>query len=191
MKFASLPVLLCLALTLASCGQRPAAAPTVPPPAPPPPPPAPAIPGWPATNAQPRLATLKLQVGNQIITAELARRPLEIMTGMMFRTNMLEDEGMLFALPFPQQASFYMKNTRVPLSVAYIDINGKVLEIHDLEPLNEKAVYSRSSSVIYVLEMKQGWFARKGVVPGATILTEQGSLKDTVKFIGTEAEKGK
>jgi len=155
------------------------------------PPPAAAIPGWPATNAQPRLPTLKLQVGNQIVTAELCRRPLEIMTGMMFRTNMLEDEGMLFALPFAQQASFYMKNTLVPLTVAYIDVNGRILELHDLQARDETAVYARTARIVYVLEMKQGWFARKGVVPGVTIVTEKGPLKDTVKFISLESEKGK
>ena len=158
---------------------------------PPAPPPAAGIAGWPATNAQPRLPTLKLQVGNQIVTAELCRRPLELMTGMMFRTNMLEDEGMLFALPFPQQASFYMRNTLVPLTIAYIDADGRILELHDMQPLNETPVSSRNSNIYYVLEMKQGWFARKGVLPGVTIVTEQGPLKDTVKFIGTEPEKGK
>jgi uncharacterized membrane protein (UPF0127 family) len=178
MKFVLPPVLLCLSLSLASCGQKP-------------PPPAASIPGWPATNAQPRLPTLKLQVGNQIVTAELCRRPLEIMTGMMFRTNMLEDEGMLFVLPYPQQASFYMKNTLVPLTVAYIDVNGRILELHDLQPKDETAIYSRAARVIYVLEMKQGWFGRKGVVPGVTIVTEQGPLKDNVKFIPLESEKGK
>ena len=182
------PMVLCLALSLASCGQkRPGSASMASSTSTP----ASAIPGWPATNAQPRLPTLKLQVGNQIVTAELCRKPLELMTGMMFRTNMLEDEGMLFALPDPQQASFYMRNTRVPLTAAYIDVNGKLLELHDLQPLNETPVYSRNSNIHYVLEMKQGWFARKGVLPGVTILTEQGPLKDTVKFIGPEAEKGK
>jgi len=188
MKFVSPPALLGLSLTLASCTQKP----TAPPPMPPPPPPAAtAIVGWPATNAQPRLTTLKLQVGNQIVTAELCRRPLEIMTGMMFRTNMLEDEGMLFALPFPQQASFYMKNTLVPLSVAYIDPEGRILELHDLKPLDETAISARTYRVLYVLEMKQGWFERHGVVPGATVVTEKGPLKETVKFIGQEAEKAK
>ena len=188
MKFVSPPVLLCLSLTLASCSQKPPAPTPMPSSSPPF---AATIPGWPATNAQPRLPTLKLQVGNQIVTAELCRRPLEIMTGMMFRTNMLEDEGMLFALAYPQPASFYMKNTLVPLSVAYIDADGRILELHDLRPLDETAVYSRTSRVLYVLEMKQGWFARKGVVPGVTIVTEKGPLKDHVKFISLESEKGK
>ncbi|HEU0011253.1 MAG TPA: DUF192 domain-containing protein [Verrucomicrobiae bacterium] len=188
MKFVSPPVLFWLSLTLASCGQKPPASMPMPSSTPPP---AASIPGWPATNAQPRLPTLKLQVGNQIVTAELCRRPLEIMTGMMFRTNMLEDEGMLFVLPFAQQASFYMKNTRVPLTVAYIDVDGRILELHDLRPLDETPIYAHTARVLYVLEMKQGWFARKGVVPGVTIVTEKGPLKDTVKFISLESEKGK
>ena len=108
---------------------------------------------------------------------------------MMFRTNIAEDEGMLFALPVSQQTSFYMKNTLVPLTAAYIDPEGRILELHDLEPLNEKAVPSRSYRILYVLEMKQGWFARKGVVPGTIIVTEQGPLKDTVRFMGTYTEE--
>jgi len=190
MKFVTPLVLPCLALTLAGCGQNPKAAPPMPVP-PPLPPAATGIPGWPATNAQPRLPTLKLQVSNQIITAELCRRPIEIMTGMMFRTNILESEGMLFALPYPQQSSFYMKNTLVPLSVAYIDADGRILEVHEFEALNEEAVPSRSYRVQYVLEMKAGWFPRNGVVPGAIIQTEQGPLKDHVKFIPQEPEKAK
>jgi len=181
-------VLLCLPLTLASCGQKPSASPTMNTSTSPPPP---VTSGWPATNAQPRLPALKLQVGNQIVTAELCRRELEIMTGMMFRTNMLEDEGMLFVLPNPRQASFYMKNTLVPLTIAYIDTDGRILELHDLQPLDETAVYSRTARVLYVLEMKQGWFARKGVLPGVTIVTEKGPLKDNVQFIPEESEKEK
>jgi len=188
MKFVPPPVLLCLSLTLASCGQKPPASKPMPSSTPPP---AASIPGWPATNAQPRLPTLKLQVGNQIVNAELCRRPLEIMTGMMFRTHMLEEEGMLFALSYPQQASFYMKNTLVPLTVAYIDADGKILELHDLKPKDESPVYARTAGILYVLEMKQGWFARKGVVPGVTIVTEKGPLKDTVKFIRPGEEHGK
>ena len=155
------------------------------------PPAAAGIPGWPATNAQPRLPTLKLQVGNQIVTAELCRRQLEIMTGMMFRTNILEHEGMLFALPQATQATFYMKNTLVPLSVAYIDPDGRILEVNEFEALNETAVPSRSYRVQYVLEMKAGWFPRNGVVPGTFVRTEQGPLKDHVKFIPPESEDGK
>ncbi len=136
----------------------------------------------PPTNAQPKLAVMKFQVGNQVVAAELARKPLELATGMMFRKEMAEDEGMIFALPFPQQAGFYMRNTTVPLTIAYIDPAGRILELHDLKPLDETPVYSRTGNILFVLEMKQGWFSRHGVLPGVTVVSEQGPLKDTVKF---------
>ncbi len=141
---------------------------------------APAVTHLPA--AQPKLPVMKLQVGNQVVAAELARKPVQLATGMMFRQEMGEEEGMLFAMPYPQQASFYMRNTYVPLTVAYIDPAGRILELHDLKPLDETPVYSVAPNVFYVLEMNQGWFARHGVVPGTLIVTEQGKLKDTVKF---------
>lgn len=146
--------------------------------APPPPP----TPPTHLPTAQPRLPVMKLQVGNQVVTAELARKPVELATGMMFRKEMREDDGMLFALPFPQQASFYMRNTLVPLTIAYVDPAGRILELHDLNPLDETPVYSRAANIFYVLEMNQGWFARHGVVPGTTIVSEKGRLEQTVKF---------
>jgi uncharacterized membrane protein (UPF0127 family) len=136
----------------------------------------------PITNAQPKLPVLKLQVGNEVVVAELARKPLELATGMMFRKSMAEEEGMLFAQPYPQPASFYMRNTTVPLSIAYIDPSGKILELHDLKALDETPVPSSAPNILYVLEMNQGWFTRHGVTPGVTIVSEQGPLSDTVKF---------
>src|SRR5829696_3876676 len=113
--------------------------------------PAPAAPPRPmATNsntnfysdqALPKLPVIKLWLGRQEIMAEIAAAPRELATGMMYRKEMMgENEGMLFILPVPQQASFYMRNTYVPLSVAYIDTEGTILEIHDLQPLNEEPV---------------------------------------------------
>ena len=136
------------------------------------------IPGWPPTKAQPRLTTTKLYVGPEEITAELAVTRMQIMTGMMFRTNMLEMEGMLFAFPDIEQRAFYMKNTRVPLSVAYIDPDGTILELHDLKPLDETPVFSKSDQIQFVLEMNQGWFSRHNVSTGAVVATEKGSLKE-------------
>ena len=156
------------------------------------PPPAPPVPAQSQiTKPNPKLQTLKLWLGAEELITELALTAEQQMTGMMFRTNILESEGMLFALPYPQQASFYMKNTLVPLSVAYIDPDGRILEVNEFEALNEEAVPSRSYRVLYVLEMKEGWFGRNGVVPGAIIQTEQGPLKDHVKFIPQEPEKAK
>ena len=127
-------------------------------------------------HAQPKLQTLKLWLGDQEISAEVALTVTEIATGMMFRTNMAENEGMLFVFSEPQRTSFYMKNTRIPLSVAYIAPDGIILEIHDLQPFDETPVEANSNQVQYVLEMRQGWFARHHISPGALIRTEYGEL---------------
>lgn len=130
-------------------------------------------------QALPKLPVIKLWLGRQELMAEIAATPRELATGMMHRKEMGENEGMLFILPIPQQASFYMRNTYVPLSVAYIDTEGTILEIHDLQPLNEEPVPSKSNRVHFVLETKQGWFDRNQVSIGNVIRTEYGTLRET------------
>jgi uncharacterized membrane protein (UPF0127 family) len=126
-----------------------------------------------------KLLTMKLWLGKQELIAEIAASPRELATGMMHRRDMAENEAMLFILPVPQRASFYMKNTHVPLSCAYIDREGTILEIHDLQPLNEEPVFSRSDAIQFVLEVKQGWFERNAVGVGAVVRSEHGSLAET------------
>ena len=127
----------------------------------------------------PKLPAIKLWLGRQEIMAEIAATQRELATGMMHRKEMGENEGMLFIMPFPQRAAFYMRNTYVPLSVAYIDTEGTILEIHDLQPLNEEPVPSRSERIHFVLETKQGWFDRNQVSIGNVIRTEYGTLRET------------
>src|SRR5262245_26187096 len=86
----------------------------------------PAARGWPPTRAQPKLTTMKLYVGAEIITAELAVTEVQVGTGMMFRTSMAESDGMLFVFARPHRTSFYMRNTTVPLTAAYIDPEGTI-----------------------------------------------------------------
>jgi uncharacterized protein len=133
------------------------------------------VPGEP-TQAQSRLPTTELYLGTHRITAEVARLPMQIRTGMMFRPSMGENEGMLFLFGVPHRASFWMKNVTVELSVAYLDPEGRILEIHDLEPGNETPVASRSGRVQYALEMPRGWFDRHGVTSGVLVTTEHGPL---------------
>jgi uncharacterized membrane protein (UPF0127 family) len=130
-------------------------------------------------HAQPKLRTMKLWLGSKEINAELAVTETEVATGMMFRKEMAETEGMLFIFGRPHRASFYMRNTYVPLSLAYIDGEGAILEIHDAKPLDETPIFARSEQVQYVLEVKQGWFDRNGVRVGAVVRTEHGSLQET------------
>ncbi|MFZ4683431.1 MAG: DUF192 domain-containing protein [Terrimicrobiaceae bacterium] len=117
-------------------------------------------------TAQPPLPTLKLGINGKTITAELADEPHEQAAGLMFREKLAPDSGMLFILHPPRRAAFWMKNTILPLSVAYIGANGVIMEIHDLQPRNEKPVPSAFPNIAYALEMEQGWFAKNSILPG-------------------------
>ncbi len=130
-------------------------------------------------HAQPKLRTVRLWIGAKELTSEVAMTVREISTGMMFRKEIGDNEGMLFVFGRPHRAAFYMRNTVVPLSAAYIDPNGAILEIRELKPLEEAPVTAGSDQVQFVLETKLGWFEKNGIAPGTIIRTEAGSLTDT------------
>lgn len=131
------------------------------------------------TRAQPKLRTVKLWLGAQEMAVEVALTGLEQQTGMMFRTNMAENEGMLFVFGQPHRAAFWMKNTLVPLSGAYLDSDGVILEIHDMKPLDETSIVASNDNILFVLETKAGWFERNNVGVGAVVRSESGSLAET------------
>jgi uncharacterized protein len=131
------------------------------------------------THAQPRLQTIKLWLGAEEMITELAVTAEQVQTGMMYRTNMEENSGMLFIFARPDRRAFWMKHTLVPLSAAYIDPDGRILEIHPLEPGNTNSVVGSSDRIQYVLETPQGWFQRHNVREGAVIRTERGPLRET------------
>jgi uncharacterized protein len=133
--------------------------------------------GWSPANAQARLPTVKLWLGSQELVAEIARESRELATGMMFRTNMSPNEAMLFLLPVPGQASFYMRNTIIPLSCAYIDGEGTILEVHDMKPKDEAPILSATSNIQFVLEVNQGWFKQNQIGPGTLVRTDKGALR--------------
>ena len=134
------------------------------------------------TAAQPKLQTMKLWLGAEEMVAELALTAEQTQTGMMFRTNLAENAGMLFVFPMPHRASFWMMNCPLPLSAAYIDPDGVILEIHDLQPHNTNTVEAASDHVQFVLEANQGWFGRHHVTTGMVVRTERGPLLET--FLG-------
>ena len=137
------------------------------------------IPRAPEGRPQARLVTLKLWVGTNELIAEIAQTMPQIMTGMMWRTNMPEMEGMLFVMPQPHRAQFWMRNTLLPLSCAYIDPDGTILELHDMKPRDETPIPAASDQIQFVLEVNQGWFQRHNVTPGMLITTERGSFSKT------------
>ena len=141
-----------------------------------------AIPGWPPTKAQTKLQTMKIYVGPETVAAEVCMTQVQIGTGMMFRKEMGENEGMLFVFGKPHRTSFYMKNTLLPLHVAYLDSEGTILELHELEPLNEAPVEAATEKIQFVLEMNKGWFTRHNVSVGSIITCEAGRLRDAFRF---------
>jgi uncharacterized membrane protein (UPF0127 family) len=166
-----LPVILVLAAAVAAGCNKPA-------PVAPPAPPVAAAP-WMPTKAQPKLSTTNLWIGPHVMVAEVARTGIEVQTGMMFRTNMAENEGMLFIFSVPHQTGFWMKNCPLPLSAAYIDPEGVIAEIHPLQPFDTNNIVANTANIQFVLETSQGWFERHNISTGVVIRTEFGTLKDT------------
>jgi uncharacterized membrane protein (UPF0127 family) len=132
-----------------------------------------------ATQAQPKLPTVKLYLGAETLAAEQALTERQQMTGMMFRTNIQDSDAMIFVFPQPMQAAFWMKNCPESISAAYIDPNGVIQEIHHLEKNDTNSVVAASSNIQYVLETSDGWFGRHHVNTGMVIRTESGSLQET------------
>jgi uncharacterized protein len=130
-------------------------------------------------KAQPKLPTIKVWVGAEELVTEKALTGVQQMTGMMWRTNMAENEAMIFVHPVPRQAGYWMKNCFVPLSIAYLDTAGVILEIHNLQPHDTNTVVSTALNVRFALETTQGWFQRHNVSTGAVVRTEHGSLAET------------
>jgi len=115
--------------------------------------------------AQPRLDTVNLVAGMHNIKAELARTPQQRQIGMMHRTQMAAHEGMLFVFEQPSPQCFWMKNTLLPLSIAFIADDGRVVSLADMQPQSEES-HCSAEPVRFALEMNQGWFAKRGIKPG-------------------------
>lgn len=111
---------------------------------------------------------VELPVGEAVFLVEVADEPEERQRGLMYRDDLAEDHGMLFVFPGAETRSFWMKDTRVPLSIAYISSRGEILEIYDMEPLSLDPVRSRYPAQ-YALEVNQGAFERNGIVPGVQV----------------------
>jgi uncharacterized membrane protein (UPF0127 family) len=103
------------------------------------------------------------------IRAEIARTDEERSRGLMNRDALSDGRGMLFVFDRDQILSFWMKDTRIPLSIAYIAHDGRIIEIHTMKPLDTTPVHS-ARSVRYALEVPQGWFGRVGIAVGDYVL---------------------
>ena len=122
-----------------------------------------------ATDDVGTLAKVTLHVGKASLTTQIAASRAQQERGLMFVAKLGDNDGMIFLLPKITNATFWMKNTLIPLSVAFIDKNGVILEIHDMKPMDETITRSDSDQVAYALETNLHWFALNGVKPGDKI----------------------
>jgi uncharacterized membrane protein (UPF0127 family) len=112
------------------------------------------------------LRSVRLTVAGKALQAEVAKTAEQARTGLMFRDALPADAGMLFVYSSPRQASYWMKNTKIALSIAFIDSQGTILEIRSMQPFDETGITSASDRVAFALEVNEGWFERNGARPG-------------------------
>ncbi len=121
------------------------------------------------TEPQPLLPIKRLSISGKEIRAETADEEHERAAGLMFRKELANDTGMLFIMPQTGPVGFWMRNTELPLTIAYIAPNGAIMELHDLEPYNERPVPSRFPQIAFALEMPRGWFTENNIWPGERV----------------------
>src|SRR4030042_2033836 len=124
-----------------------------------------AFPGEPVFPQGAGKKLVSLMIKGKKITVEVVRTEEEKARGLMFRESLGHGEGMLFVYEEEGRLSFWMKNTRIALSIAFIDKNGKIVDIQDMEPFNLKT-HVAAHPAQYALEMNKGWFQRNGIAPG-------------------------
>ena len=117
------------------------------------------------------LQRTKLSAGLHQITAQVALTPGQRTIGLMFRKEMPQPEGMLFVFDQPAMQCFWMKNTLIPLTAAFVADDGEIVNLTDMKPQSE-APHCSTKPVRYVLEMNQGWFVKKGIKAGAKLTGE-------------------
>jgi uncharacterized membrane protein (UPF0127 family) len=120
------------------------------------------------SGANKPLPTIELTIGTRKVTAELARTSEQRATGLMNRFSLQPDHGMLFVFERPEPQGFWMKNTYIPLSIAFIDNDGRILNIDDMAPQTEDTHWSNGPAQ-YALEVRKGWFKEHGIAAGARV----------------------
>jgi uncharacterized membrane protein (UPF0127 family) len=117
-----------------------------------------------------RFATTTLTAGMHLIKAEIARTDAQRAQGLMFRDELPANAGMVFVFDAPATQCMWMKNTPLPLSVAFIDAKGKIVNIVDMQPHTlDSHCSTKGVPVRYALEMKQGWFRQRHIKAGMKI----------------------
>ena len=128
-----------------------------------------ALPASAQNQPQMNLQRVEITAGMHRIDAQVAIAPQERQTGLMHRKEMPAHEGMLFVFEQPATQCFWMKNTLLPLTAAFVADDGTIVNLADMKPQTEDS-HCSAKPVRYVLEMNQGWFAQKGIKPGSKLV---------------------
>ena len=127
-------------------------------------------PGWTLAQQVPQmdLQRIKLSAGMHMIDAQVALTPEQREIGLMQRKDMPQHEGMIFIFEQPSQQCFWMKNTLLPLTAAFVADDGTIVNLADMKPQTLES-HCSTQPVRYVLEMNKGWFAKKGIKAGSKL----------------------
>jgi len=110
--------------------------------------------------------TIPVQIRGHVLHVEVAVSEAEQARGLMYRKSLPSDGGMLFVYPSPRTVHYWMRNTFIPLSIAFIGSDRRIINMADMAPNNSTRTYSSRGPCQYVLEVNQGWFKKHGVQPG-------------------------
>ncbi len=129
-----------------------------------------ALPGasWSQQAPQLDLPRVTLTAGMHLIHAQVAATPQQRATGLMFRKDMPTSEGMLFVFEKPSSQCFWMKNTLLPLTAAFVADDGTIVNLADMQPQTLQS-HCSAKPVRYVLEMNQDWFSKRGIKAGSKL----------------------
>jgi uncharacterized protein len=123
---------------------------------------------WAEEDPQINLQRVKLSAGMHLIDAQVASSPEQRQTGLMFRKEMPQQEGMIFVFEQASQQCFWMKNTLLPLTAAFVADDGTIVNMADMKPQTTEP-HCSAEPVRFVLEMNKGWFAKKGIKAGSKL----------------------
>ena len=114
----------------------------------------------------------EISVGGRTIKVDVALTGPQMEQGSKYRRSLDEDRGMIFIYSQPVTSSFWMKDTHIPLSIAFINSEGRIISIQDMEPDNDQKTYAPPRPFLYALEMNQGWFEKNNIRVGDVVVID-------------------
>ena len=118
------------------------------------------------------LPSATLTINGHSLIVELAATPAARTCGLSHREDLPQNRGMLFIFPSPSPETFWMKDTLIPLSIAFVDNAGQIMNIQDMTPMQTEELYSSQGPARYAIEVNQGWFERNGIAAGDQVVMQ-------------------